>query len=220
MIVFILDLDGTLMPSHELDNECYWRAVDAVYGPGVGTQGVGHFEHVTDAGILGQWVEERTGCRPTDSDTAQVKNGFLDLLRHEAKIRPSAFKATPGVEAWLEAINANPDVTAGIATGGWAHTARFKLEISSLCRFELPLASCDDAVSRTAIMRQAQTMICSKDARGADRITYVGDSPWDAICAARLGWEFIGIATGKRAELLFEAGAVTVHQDFIFGERT
>ena len=31
---YILDLDGTLLPTHDLDNRCYWLAVDDLFSTG------------------------------------------------------------------------------------------------------------------------------------------------------------------------------------------
>lgn len=217
MIVYILDIDGTLMPSNEVDNECYWQAVDTVYGPGVGTLGLDGFEHVTDAGILGQWVEERTGCTPTDGDTAQVKKRFLELLRHKSVSRPDAFQPLPGVSRWLEMIREDSGSLAAIATGGWSHTARFKLEVAGLACFGLPLASSDDEVSRTGIMRNALALLEAGTKDALSDITYVGDGPWDVHSALALGWKFIGIAARQRADALRRAGARSVFENFSSG---
>ena len=53
--VFILDLDGTLMPSAEIDNLCFWEAVFECYGQRDGLPDLHHFKHVTDTGILEEW---------------------------------------------------------------------------------------------------------------------------------------------------------------------
>jgi phosphoglycolate phosphatase-like HAD superfamily hydrolase len=42
----------------------------------------------------------------------------------------------------------------------------------------------------------------------------VGDGKWDLQASLELGWEFIGIASGKQAARLKEAGAKHVQTDF------
>ena len=44
--------------------------------------------------------------------------------------------------------------------------------------------------------------------------TYVGDGIWDVKAARSLGWNFIGVGTGERAEALRQAGAVKIIPHF------
>lgn len=214
MHTYILDIDGTLIPSHQVDNECYWRAVRDEYKVDLGVLPVDGFSDITDLGILNQWVRERFGREPTGGELERVKQRFLDYLETAAGNRAQEFMPTAGVEAWLDRIKAANGQQAGIATGGWGHTARFKLAWSGLARYDLPLACSDDAVSRTGIMRHALELLVATDQQDADCVTYIGDGPWDAAAAQHLGWAFIGIAGGERAAALREAGAEAVYEDF------
>jgi phosphoglycolate phosphatase-like HAD superfamily hydrolase len=45
-------------------------------------------------------------------------------------------------------------------------------------------------------------------------VTYVGDGIWDVYAARDLGWQFIGVGTGPRAERLRSEGASHVVSDF------
>jgi phosphoglycolate phosphatase-like HAD superfamily hydrolase len=101
-----------------------------------------------------------------------------------------------------------------IATGGWAHSARLKLKLSGLDRLDLPLASLDDALTRPEIMQVAvQKTLGHRPPTGAC-FTYVGDGIWDLQASQMLGWKFIGVAKGERAEQLKKAGASHVRADF------
>lgn len=211
MDVFILDLDGTLMPSHVVDNDCYWRAVEAVYGVPSAIPELQGFAHVSDSGILAQWASEQLNRAPTGDELAAIKREFLRLLEAAAADRPEVFQPLPGADAWLERVNARHPVA--IATGGWGHTARFKLAHSGLARHALPVASADDAVAREDIMRHALDLLGEPITRPG--VTYLGDGPWDARAAAALGWAFIGIASGRRAAKLHAAGARSVHENFL-----
>jgi phosphoglycolate phosphatase-like HAD superfamily hydrolase len=105
-------------------------------------------------------------------------------------------------------------VVAGIATGGWQHSAQLKLELSGLDHFDLPMASSDDAMARTEIMQIAAQRTLGHQARHDAVFTYVGDGTWDLQASRVLDWRFIGIATGARAEQLKLAGADLIWKNF------
>ncbi|NOR18670.1 MAG: HAD hydrolase-like protein [Xanthomonadales bacterium] len=212
--VFILDLDGTLMPSAEIDNQCFWEAVFRCYGKKESLPDLHGFKHVTDTGILDEWCIGEIGRPPLRAETEQIKQLFLQLLQAAASSNPAQFTALPGVCDWLEAVSKNAMVHAGIATGGWERSASMKMKLSGLDRFNLPLASSDDAAPRTEIMRNAaqKTFIEPLDFE-ADYI-YIGDRIWDLQASQELGWGFIGIATGAPATLLQQAGATHIQPDF------
>lgn len=198
-----------MMPSHEVDNDCYWQAVHAVFGTGGGIQPIDDYTHVTDSGILSQWTRQQLGRPAREAEVMAIRAGFLRRLQKASRERPQDFLPTPGLRDWLQARRACGAGLA-IATGGWGHTARFKLECAGLADLELPLASADDAMPRADIMRAALRLLTP----AAARATYIGDGPWDARASAELGWDFIGIASGKRADRLRAAGAGQVHADF------
>ncbi len=204
---YILDLDGTLMPSHAVDNRCYWAAVHEVFGTAGGTVDLAGFRHVTDSGILREWADQELGRPPSPDEIEAVRGVFLARTEAAARDEPDAFRPLPGVEAWLAR---HPRSRLAIATGGWELTARFKLRAAGLDRFGLPLATSDQAATRTDIMRHALSLLDAIDAP----VVYIGDGPWDVAAARELGWSFIGIAAGTRARDLAAAGAERVHADF------
>ena len=157
--VFVLDLDGTLMPSAPIDNACYWEAVFACFGKQGALPDLHGFKHVTDTGILNEWCTRELGRPPRAQEITQIKQHFLQLLQAAWQHQPHHFSPLPGVVNWLQAVEKAQHVHAGIATGGWGHSARLKLKLSGLDRFKLPLASSDDAEARTAIMQVAAQKI-------------------------------------------------------------
>lgn len=205
----ILDLDGTLMPSHAVDNQCYWRAVGESFGRSVETLDLSGFDNVTDDGLLRDWCLATLGRTPSAPEREDVRACFLALIEASAKAEPAAFAPTPGLQEWLER---QPRGSVAVATGGWEHTARWKLRAAGLDRFELPLAGSNSDPDRPAIMRRARARLAP--AFAAHTPVYLGDGPWDLAAAMQLGWGFIGIAEGDRAERLRRAGAERVVQDF------
>lgn len=213
--IHILDIDGTLMPSHEVDNRCYWQAVNEIFNTPQGTLELHQFRNVTDNGILAEWCERTLGRGPRGAELIGVRSRFLELLETAAEQQPAAFVAFAGAQEWLAL---QPTGSVALATGGWEHTARFKLECAGLDRFQLVLASSDQAASRPAIMRHALDMLGVPESllqrATPPGVTYIGDGPWDYTAASVLGWGFIGIASGQRAAALEQAGAQKVYADF------
>jgi len=212
--IYILDLDGTLIPSAEIDNECFWQAVFSCFGARDSLPDPGEFKHVTDSGILDEWCARELGRSASEQETRQIRLRFLQLLNSAALRQPLHFSPLPGVVSWLEAVHENSYVCAGIATGGWGHSTRLKLELSGLDRFDLPLASSDDAISRTKIMQIAAQKTLLNKPKDNPVYTYVGDGSWDLQASQKLNWNFIGIASGARAAELKQAGAVCIQDDF------
>jgi len=212
--VFILDLDGTLMPSAEIDNQCFWQAVFECYNLHDALPDLHGFTHVTDSGILSEWCPRFLGRQATCEETARIRLRFLQLLQTAASRQPELFSPIAGVENWLQAVADHPHVFAGIATGGWDHSARLKLSLSGLDRFKLPLASSDDAIARTEIMQVATRRVQEAHLLEDMLISYVGDGTWDLQASRSLQWGFIGIASGHQAQRLRAAGAEYIWPDF------
>lgn len=205
----ILDLDGTLMPSHAVDNRCYWQAVFEVFGHAGDTLELQGFNNVTDDGLLDEWSAHRLGRAVKDGERTEVRRRFFDLIERAATDSPDAFRPLPGLEAWLAS---RPRGSLAVATGGWPHTAARKLELAGLDTFHLPLAGSAPGEDRPAIMRRARALLAPAFADATP--IYFGDAPWDAAAARALGWGFVGVAAGERAGALREAGAERIVDDF------
>ena len=105
----------------------------------------------------------------------------------------------PGARAFLAELLARGWRIA-LCTGAWSVSARLKLTRAGFQ--ELPLASCDDDISREAILSRGIELAGGAD----DIIVSFGDAPWDVRAAATLGFPFIGI--GRRS------GAAEVFNDY------
>ena len=212
--VYILDLDGTLMPTAKIDDSCFWQAVFACLGEREQHPDLHGFKNVTDSGILHEWCVRELGRPPRAAEVLEIRTRFEQLLETAFAAEPAHFSPLPGVMDWLNAIRGKRHVRAGIATGGWGHSARLKLRLSGLEQFGLPLASSDDAVRRADIMQIAAQRTLGRRQTGETVFTYVGDGAWDVHASRELNWEFIGIASGLRAEQLRRAGATLIRENF------
>jgi phosphoglycolate phosphatase-like HAD superfamily hydrolase len=163
--------------------------------------------------MAAQFCEERLG-RETSSGELHLISRLHEghLAKALAELEPLTYR-TPGCAEVLAALSDMPGLRWAIATGCFSVTAKLKLGFAGLLQGGMVLATSDDAVSREEIMLAAAAW-----ARGAvrefTRFSYVGDGAWDLRAAQNLGWDFIGIADGQRAQELRLLGAVHVLPHF------
>ncbi len=189
MIGIIFDLDGTLIDSYELDEQLYRKAV-LMEVPGVKFRKSWYdYLDSTDSGILTEILTEFN--LPVGHYYDSVRQRFGKLVEEHLQSSNNC-KPIPGATTLLSKLRKTPNIEIGIATGGWRHTAKMKLEAAGLPLLEVPVSSGDDAHSRTEIMR-----ICaSRMGSSISNFIYVGDAEWDLNAADELGWKFIGV--GRR----------------------
>jgi beta-phosphoglucomutase-like phosphatase (HAD superfamily) len=195
MPIALFDIDGTLTASNEIDSACRAQAFLDVFRFSLNTNW-NDYEHVTDRGIAIQALRDATGREPTEHDLSLDRTRCVELLEERMK----SLDEIAGASAFIMELRARQWRIA-LCTGAWGDSARLKLERARLPT-DLPLASCDDDISREAILRRGIEL-----AGGADKIIVsFGDAPWDVRAAANLGLPFVGI--GRRS------GAAEAFEDF------
>jgi phosphoglycolate phosphatase-like HAD superfamily hydrolase len=181
----IFDVDGTLVDSTEFESRLYVVAVLDVLGRISIRSNWGEYEHVTDSGIL------RQICHENDLDVSecehQVRARFGELVSQHLR-RQGSCQPLPGALRLFNELRSTSSVRVGIATGGWGHTARMKLQHAGFDVSRVPLASSDDGHERIRIMERCRTMMPAME-----RTIYVGDGEWDRRASEILGWRFIGV---------------------------
>jgi phosphoglycolate phosphatase-like HAD superfamily hydrolase len=208
MKLAVFDLDGTLLATSGVDDDCYVRAVRDVFGiEGISTDW-GAYPHSTDGAILRAVVEQHLERTLAADDLQRMQDRFVALLTEEAAARPERFRATPGAHEAFSALRAAGWHPA-IATGGWKRSALLKLAAADLAIDGVAAAFADDHESREGIIQAA----IARSGATPSRVTYIGDGVWDLKAARNLGIGFGGVATGARAAALRAGGAVIVHAD-------
>ena len=195
----ILDLDGTLVQSYELDGECFVAAFDDALGIADVDTDWARYDHVTDPGIAAQIIRERRGREPGAGELARLRSAFCTQLA-EAAGRDGAYGALPGAAGLLAALRARPDWALALATGAWREAARIKIGRSGLDLGPVPAAYGEDGPSRHDIVGAA--IARAKEQTGVDgfgHIVCIGDGVWDVSTATDLGLPCIGIGSGLRA---------------------
>jgi RimJ/RimL family protein N-acetyltransferase/phosphoglycolate phosphatase-like HAD superfamily hydrolase len=192
----IFDLDGTLVDSSGFEDECYVAALREALGDLRIDPDWSRYRHVTDAGILGQIVEEN-GVPEPGKIVREARAAFGRRVADYLATGGSC-NAIPGAASTMTHL-AGAGFRFGIATGGWSHTARMKLERAGIEVEGLVLSSCDDAPDRIGIMSDCLGRLGGTPGN----VVYFGDGPWDVAASAKLGWRFIGVGErlrGKCAE--------------------
>jgi phosphoglycolate phosphatase-like HAD superfamily hydrolase len=187
----VFDLDETLVDSDAFDGELYIAAVRQVLGDVEIDDSWRRYRHVTDAGVLAQIIDE-VGVADADRVKAEVRNLFGSLVqRHLAN--GGACVAIPGARDALELLQSS-GYKVGLATGGWGHTARMKLDHAGIPAESLVIASSDDSPDRVEIMTT-----CLQRLGGVpDQAIYIGDGVWDLEASRMAGWAFIGVGAKLR----------------------
>jgi len=194
MPIALFDIDGTLTASNEIDSICFADAFRDVFGLSIDTNWDA-YEHTTDRGIASEALR-RLGRAADESAVTLHRMRFIQLLEQ----RMTSLDEIPGARAFLAKLLAR-DWRIALCTGAWSASARLKLASAGFAS-DLPLASCDNDISREAILRHGIELAGGAD----DIIVSFGDAPWDVRAAANLGLPFIGI--GRRS------GAAEAFDDF------
>ncbi len=188
MINVIFDVDGTLVDSYDADTQLYYRAVDEVLGPATIRDDWADYTHVTDAGILAEIFQDNE-IAPEPRLERQVRERFGTLVMSALTGRPC--RSLPGALDAMRQLHGAQDVAVGVATGGWSHTARAKLNAAGFGTERWVLASSDDHPERTVIMQSCRARLPEPRAK----TVYFGDGPWDQSACSSLGWAFVGVGS-------------------------
>ena len=190
MHLILFDIDGTLVDSNEFDSELYVQAVRDVLRIEIGDDW-SLYRNVTDGGILDEIMDMARLKRGRLGIHSEVKTVFAELVSEYLDEREGRLPEIEGAGAFLAELESHPEVSIGLATGGWEETARMKLRAAGLDRHRIPLASGSDALIRAEIMQIAEKRALG--GRKASRRTYFGDGIWDKQASEELGYDFIAI---------------------------
>lgn len=209
MPVAVFDIDGTLTDTYDVDAQCYEAAVLAELGLEIPSDWP-TFDEVTDAAILATACHRLGHPVPEQEVQNRIANRVAELLEAAWAEGPDRFRAIPGAQGIFKILTAAGWKVA-IATGAWRPSALVKLRAAGVPFDDTPLASSSDHSSRAEIIRHAVKGLASED---EGPFVYIGDGVWDGRASLSLGYSFVGVGSGSRAEQLKEVGAGAVIPDF------
>jgi phosphoglycolate phosphatase-like HAD superfamily hydrolase len=199
MPIALFDIDGTLTASNEIDSICFADSFRDVFDIEIDTNWDA-YKHTTDRGIAIEALL-RAGRDASPEALTRHRTRFIQLLTSRMRF----LDEIPGARAFLAELLAR-EWRIALCTGAWSDSAHLKLTRARFAS-DLPLASCDDDISREAILRRG---IALAGGGKNDIVVSFGDAPWDVRAAANLQLPFIGIG----GERLGRSGAAEVFEDF------
>lgn len=188
-MLVVFDIDGTLTRTVDVDTEAFAAAFRSTFGADLPSLDWASYKHATESGVAMEAANLVLGRAPTPAELSAMQDEFVGILREAMAGIPSAELEMPGAGSLIEHLVDGGHHVA-LATGCWRRSAEAKLQAAGLQLADHPMATADDAVARTEIMRIAAGRAGhAPEARHA----YVGDGLWDMRAAAALGWDFIGV---------------------------
>lgn len=210
----VFDVDGTLTDTADVDSACFAEALAAEFDIDDVDSDWTSYSEFTDSMILREIFDERFGREPESEEISRLVDRFVAVLTHAHDECPDDFSEIPGAASLLSHLNAHPDWSVAVATGGWARSARLKLGYAGIELDGAPLAAADDSWLRSGIVGAAIERARERAGGPFRRIVLVGDTLWDVSTAAGLNRPFLGVGRAERAEALKAAGAGAVVAGF------
>jgi beta-phosphoglucomutase-like phosphatase (HAD superfamily) len=187
MHAVILDIDGTLLNSNEIDDMLYLAAVRKVLGQAKVRESWSLYRDVTDAGILDEIITDNA-LTSSAAILNAVRELFVESIRQHVE-QTGPFTEIAGAREFVCGLQASSSHRVAYATGGWSASASIKLASAGFPLQGIPLASSDDYPDRQSIMVRAL-----KQLRGEfQSVTYYGDGAWDEAASRNLGWKFVPV---------------------------
>jgi phosphoglycolate phosphatase-like HAD superfamily hydrolase len=203
-MLFLFDIDGTLLLSGGAGMRALERAFVACHGQSGATRGV-EPSGKTDPAIIGEMFASALGRAPAPAEVDELLAVYLPALVEELARSPR-FRLMPAV---IEALDycAGVGAAIGVATGNVRRAADAKLERAGLRdRFRFGGYGCDHA-ERARLVARAIERAEADAGRRLDRaeVFVVGDTPLDVAAARACGVGVIAVATGSSARAELEA---------------
>jgi HAD superfamily hydrolase (TIGR01549 family) len=202
---FLFDLDGTLIDS-VYQHVVAWRAALGAIGIDLAVWRI-HRRIGMSGGLFVQALLRETGRSLSADDIAELQQAHAAEYRKQL----GSVTALPGARELLTALT-EAGVRWGIATSGYAATARPALELLGLPQ-DTPMVTRD--MVRHAKPDPDLFLACAALLDVEPRhAMVVGDSVWDLLAARRAGALGIGLQSGGYGrEELERAGAFRVYGD-------
>lgn len=195
----VFDIDGTLLDSTEIDENCFVRALKDEYNVAHIDERWETYKSVTDGCVFEEIFEKTFSRKPTAPETRRMVRRFLMYIKESLAEQNSVINPIPGAGEILERLAAHPEWEVTVASGGWRESALFKLRQAKLYLDGIPLATSSEEKLREEIValsiEKAKTHY---DVSEFEKIVSVGDAPWDVKAAEQLNLAFIGIGNGDR----------------------
>ncbi len=198
-ILFLFDIDGTLMTSGGAGEHALRLAVRDRFGGGA--DGADELEGIEIAGRTDRGIVERLfrkfGAEPDAAEVERFLESYLAHLATELPLRQG--RLLPGIPELLEALRARPEAALALLTGNLARGARLKLLHYGVWSYFEFGAYADDHADRNHLGPVARAR--ARERHGVEfppeRIFVLGDTEHDIACGRAIGARTVAVATGS-----------------------
>ncbi|MBN8597660.1 MAG: HAD hydrolase-like protein [Planctomycetes bacterium] len=209
-MLFLFDIDGTLLSTVGAGMRCMEAAGKEVFGEGCHTGGV-QFAGRLDPLIMREMLAN-AGLPPSRENIAAFRAAYERRML-ETFQTPGLGRSMPGVHELLKRLDAEFGVTMGLLTGNFEKTGLLKVRACGIdtARFQVSAWGDDsphDPPERNHLPPVAVERYRKKLGRDPSRVVIIGDTPYDVACAKAHGHIAVGVGTGKFSrEALLDCGA-------------
>ena len=205
MILYLFDIDGTLLHAHGSGRGAFDAVMAEHHGVVDASAGI-RYGGKTDPAIVEEIFAARLGRVPTPAERDAFLDAYIPRLR--AMLADQGVEVLPGVVEALEFLQGKARL--GVATGNIREGAQAKLEAAGLAHwFDLGGYGCDSH------LRPELVAAAIRRAGPCDEVIVVGDTIHDISAARACGATVCAVATGgDPAEALGHADVVftTLHE--------
>ncbi len=205
MILYLFDIDGTLLHAHGAGRDAFDEVFAEVHGLTNASEGV-RYGGKTDRQIIDEIFVARRGRPGTPEEHAAFLDAYLPRLRMRLE-REGAVEVIAGVVDTLQWLSARSDVYLALATGNVRAGAFAKLAAAQLDSwFDLGGFGCDSQVRAELVARAIER---GRELHQVREVVVVGDTIHDISAARACGATVCAVTTGSDpAEALAHADAV------------
>lgn len=221
-MLFLFDIDGTLLSTVGAGMGCMEAAGKEVFGEGCHAGGV-QFAGRLDPLIMREMLANAS-LPPSRENIAAFRAAY-ERRMHERFKTPGLGRTMPGVHDLLKRLDTESGLTMGLLTGNFEPTGLLKVRSCGIdtARFQVSAWGDDsphDPPERNHLPPVAVERYRRKMGRDPSRVVIIGDTPYDVACAKAHGHVAVGVGTGKFSpEVLLESGADHVFSDLSETER-
>ncbi len=195
----VFDIDGTLLDSTEIDENCFVRALKDEYKVAHIDERWENYKSVTDGCVFEEIFEKTFSRKPTEPETRRMIRRFLMYIENSLMEQNVVINQIRGAGEILERLDAHPEWGVAVASGGWRESALFKLRQAKLYLDGTPIVTSSEENIRERIV--ALSIEKAKVHYGVsdfEKIVSVGDAAWDVKAAEHLNLAFVGIGNADR----------------------
>lgn len=192
MQLIVFDIDGTLTETNQVDGLSFLEAWQRAFNIDHLSTVWSDYRQSTDSGIFDEVFTSKMHREALPEDRFRFQTIFVEILERYSQERPDFFREVKGASNLLVNLESR-GLALSIATGAWKRSGILKLAASGIGYGEIPIATADDSVARSQIVRTSIER--AKEHYGVrhfDLVTYVGDGIWDFRAAQDLGLRFVG----------------------------